>query len=283
MSQEIVDAVRVLGREKGISEEKLMLALEDALLSAYKKQPGAARYARVRMDRDSGDFRVDELLLPPDLEEQLLDEAEEAATLEERRVDPETGEVIIPEAPDIDPARLAEFEQVDGERYDHSQRIKAVIKEVSSSTRGPSIIVSRRDPELIKKLFELEVPEIADGLVEITNVAREPGYRSKIAVVSHQQGVDPVGACVGPRGSRVRMVVSELRGEKIDIIPYNDEPARFVAKALSPARVTGWRIDIKSETEFATEDGEDYGGEGEEQQDDGRCHAILTNGRRCPN
>ena len=185
-----------------------MLALEDALLSAYKKQPGAARYARVRMDRDNGDFRVDELLLPPDLEEQLLDEAEEAATLEERRVDPETGEVIIPEAPDIDPARLAEFEdqidtrdvtphdfgriaaqtakqvilqrireaerdmmfeeyrdrvgelitgivqqsdsrytlvqlrerveallpkseQVDGERYDHSQRIKAVIKEVS--------------------------------------------------------------------------------------------------------------------------------------------------------
>jgi transcription termination/antitermination protein NusA len=395
MSQEIVDAVRVLGREKGISEEKLMLALEDALLSAYKKQPGAARYARVRMDRDSGDFRVDELLLPPDLEEQLLDEAEEAATLEERRVDPETGEVIIPEAPDIDPARLAEFEdqietrdvtphdfgriaaqtakqvilqrireaerdmmfeeyrdrvgelitgivqqsdsrytlvqlrerveallpkseQVDGERYDHSQRIKAVIKEVSSSTRGPSIIVSRRDPELIKKLFELEVPEIADGLVEITGVAREPGYRSKIAVVSHADGVDPVGACVGPRGSRVRMVVSELRGEKIDIIPYNDEPARFVAKALSPARVrevlvddsnkqatvivpddqlslaigregqnarlaarlTGWRVDIRSETEFAKEETD---GGYEEEELGGRCAAILGNGRRCPN
>ena len=139
-------------------------------------------------------------------------------------------------------ALLPKSEQVDGERYDHSQRIKAVIKEVSSSTRGPSIIVSRRDPELIKKLFELEVPEIADGLVEITNVAREPGYRSKIAVVSHADGVDPVGACVGPRGSRVRMVVSELRGEKIDIIPYNDEPARFVAKALSArARARGAR------------------------------------------
>ena len=154
--------------------------------------------------------------------------------------------------------------------------------------------LSRRDPELIKSLFELEVPEIADGLVEIANVAREPGYRSKIAVVSYADGVDPVGACVGPRGSRVRMVVSELRGEKIDIIPYNDEPARFVAKALSPARVrevlvdddarqatvivpddqlslaigregqnarlaarlTGWRIDIRSETEFATEEPE---------------------------
>ena len=370
MSAEIVEAVKTLGREKGISEEKLMGALEDALLSAYKKQPGAARYARVRMDRDSGDFIVEEFLLPEDLEDQLLDEAEEQATgALERRVDPETGEVIIPEAPDIDPARLSDFEdqieirdvtphdfgriaaqtakqvilqrireaerdmmfeeyrdrvgelitgivqqsdsrytlvqlrerveallpkseQVDGERYDHSQRIKAVIKEVSSCTRGPSIIVSRRDPELIKKLFELEVPEIADGLVEITGVAREPGYRSKIAVVSHADGVDPVGACVGPRGSRVRMVVSELRGEKIDIIPYNEEPARFVAKALSPARVrevlvddtnkqatvivpddqlslaigregqnarlaarlTGWRVDIRSETEFAKEE-----------------------------
>ena len=146
------------------------------------------------------------------------------------------------------------------------------------------------------------MPEIADGLVEITGVAREPGYRSKIAVVSHVDGVDPVGACVGPRGSRVRMVVSELRGEKIDIIPYNDEPARFVAKALSPARVrevlvdddgkqatvivpddqlslaigregqnarlaarlTGWRIDIRSETEFAAEEAE-HGYEQEER------------------
>ena len=162
------------------------------------------------------------------------------------------------------------------------------------------------------------MPEIADGLVEIANVAREPGYRSKIAVISHTDGVDPVGACVGPRGSRVRMVVSELRGEKIDIIPFNDEPARFVAKALSPARVrevlvdddakqatvivpddqlslaigregqnarlaarlTGWRVDIRSETEFAAEEAE-HGYEEEEVQ--GRCAAILSNGRRCPN
>ena len=215
MSAEIVEAVKTLGREKGISEEKLMGALEDALLSAYKKQPGAARYARVRMDRDSGDFIVEEFLLPEDLEDQLLDEAEEQATgALERRVDPETGEVIIPEAPDIDPARLSDFEdqieirdvtphdfgriaaqtakqvilqrireaerdmmfeeyrdrvgelitgivqqsdsrytlvqlrerveallpkseQVDGERYDHSQRIKAVIKEVSSTHPRP--------------------------------------------------------------------------------------------------------------------------------------------------
>ncbi len=392
MSREIVEAVRGLAAEKNISQDKLMEALEDALLSAYKKTPGSAPYAKVEMDRDSGDFRVWELKIPPELEEQLL---VEATTDQQPTVDPETGEMREPPEPEIDLEKLREYEdqidtedvtpddfgriaaqtakqvilqrireaerdmmfeeyrdrvgelitgivqqsdsrytlvqlrerveallpkseQVDGERYDHSQRIKAVIKDVSNSTKGPSIIVSRRDPELIKSLFELEVPEIADGLVEITGVAREPGYRSKIAVVSHVDGVDPVGACVGPRGSRVRMVVSELRGEKIDIIPYNDEPARFVAKALSPARVrevlvddagkqatvivpddqlslaigregqnarlaarlTGWRIDIRSETEFAAEEAE-HGYEEDEAQ--GRCAAILSNGRRCPN
>jgi len=402
MSKEILDAVRALAAEKNISSEKLMVALEDALLSAYKKTPGAAPYAQVEMDRDLGDFTVWELKIPEELEAQLLKEQEEEAEAAAENegaianVDPETGEAREEVAPELDLEKLKAYEdqiervdvtpedfgriaaqtakqvilqrireaerdmmfeeyrdrvgelitgivqqsdsrytlvqlrerveallpkseQVDGERYDHSQRIKAVIKDVSASTKGPSIIVSRRDPELIKSLFELEVPEIADGLVEITNVAREPGYRSKIAVVSHADGVDPVGACVGPRGSRVRMVVSELRGEKIDIIPYNDEPARFVAKALSPARVrevlvddeakqatvivpddqlslaigregqnarlaarlTGWRIDIRSETEFAQEEAE-HGYE-EEDAVQGRCAAILSNGRRCPN
>jgi N utilization substance protein A len=218
-------------------------------------------------------------------------------------------------------ALLPRSEQVDGERYEQGSRIKAVITEVRSGTKGPQVILSRRDPELIKTLFELEVPEIADGLVEIRGVAREPGYRSKIAVVSHAQGVDPVGACVGPRGSRVRMVVSELRGEKIDIIPWNTEPARFLAKALSPARVrevyiddetkeatvivpedqlalaigkeglnarlaarlTGWKVDIQSEAEFAAAEAEAAFG-GEEGDDySGRCAAILSNGKRCPN
>jgi transcription termination/antitermination protein NusA len=393
MTREIVEAVGVLEREKGISADRLMAALEDALLSAYKKTPGAAKYARVEVDRGSGDFRVYELLLPPELEEQLLDEVEEE--LGEPTVDPETGELVYPEPPEIDQERLAQYrdqieehdvtpedfgriaaqtakqvilqrireaerdmmfheyqdrvgelitgivqqsdsrytlvqlrerveallprsEQVHGERYDHGQRVKAIITDVSNQAKGPSIIVSRRSPELIRALFELEVPEIADGLVEIQNVAREPGYRSKIAVVSHASGVDPVGACVGPRGSRVRMVVSELRGEKIDIIPFNEEPARFVAKALSPARVrevlvddeakqatvivpddqlslaigkdglnarlaarlTGWRVDIRSETEFAEEEAEmGY----EEEEVSGRCAAILANGKRCPN
>ena len=391
MSRDILDAMTVLAKEKGIAPEKLRLALEDALLSAYKKQPGSAKYARVELDPETADFRVIELIIPERLEAHLIVETIDEGTT----YDPETGDMIEPTDPEIDPAKFEEYkdqieeqdvtpgdfgriaaqtakqvilqrireaerdmmfeeyrdrvgelvtgivqqsdsrytlvqlrerveallpksEQVDGERYDHSQRVKAVIKEVSPSTKGPSIIVSRRDPELIKKLFELEVPEIADGLVEIANVAREPGYRSKIAVVSHADGVDPVGACVGPRGSRVRMVVSELRGEKIDIIPYNDEPARFVAKALSPARVrevlvdddgkqatvivpddqlslaigregqnarlaarlTGWRIDIKSETEFAAEE-QEQGYEEEETQ--GRCAAVMSTGRRCPN
>jgi transcription termination/antitermination protein NusA len=220
-------------------------------------------------------------------------------------------------------ALLPRSEQVDGERYEQGSRIKAVITEVRSGTKGPQVILSRRDPELIRTLFELEVPEIADGLVEIRGVAREPGYRSKIAVESHTQGVDPVGACVGPRGSRVRMVVSELRGEKIDIIPWNTEPARFIAKALSPARVrevlvdddtreatvivpedqlalaigkeglnarlatrlTGWKIDITSDVEFAQQEAEAAfgGGDGAEEEFSGRCAAILANGKRCPN
>jgi N utilization substance protein A len=401
MSQEIVEAVREIEREKGIETGTLVAALEDALLAAYKKTPGASRHATVELD-DAGDFRVFSIELPEELEHQLVEEARERALDELERIEEETGEKNhtllsdddldldwsqVPEdqitREDVTPdnfgriaaqtakqvilqrireaeremmyeeyidrvsevvtgivqqagdrnnvlvdlgkveALLPRSEQVDGERYEQGSRIKAVITEVRTGTKGPQVILSRRDPELIKTLFELEVPEIADGLVEIRGVAREPGYRSKIAVESHAQGVDPVGACVGPRGSRVRMVVSELRGEKIDIIPWNPEPARFVAKALSPARVrevylddeakeatvvvpddqlalaigkegmnarlahrlTGWKIDIVSDTEFAQQEAEAaFGGEGVEEGDfSGRCAAILSNGKRCPN
>src|SRR5436309_6789543 len=402
MSQEIVDAVREIEREKGIEEGALVAALEDALLAAYKKTPGASRHAAVEMD-ERGDFRVFSIELPPDIETRLLDEARERKLEELERLEEETGErqhtLINDDDLDVDWADIPEdqikredvtpegfgriaaqtakqvilqrireeerrmmydeyidrvgevvtgivqqagdrnnvlvdlgkvesllprSEQVDGERYEQGSRIKAVITEVRTGTKGPQVILSRRDPELIKTLFELEVPEIADGLVTIEGVAREPGYRSKIAVQSHTQGVDPVGACVGPRGSRVRMVVSELRGEKIDIIPWNSEPARFVAKALSPARVrevylddegkeatvvvpddqlalaigkegmnarlaarlTGWKIDITSDTEFAQQEAEAAfgGGEpGDENDISGRCAAVLSNGKRCPN
>jgi len=402
MSQEIIEAVREIERDKGIEEGALVSALEDALLAAYKKTPGASRHATVEMDDHTGDFRVFSVELPADIEERLLDEARERKLEELEKLEEETGErqhtLISDDDLDIDwsdvpsedvkredvtpegfgriaaqtakqvilqrireeerrmmydeyidrvtevvtgivqqagdrnnvlvdlgkvEALLPRSEQVDGERYEQGSRIKAVITEVRSGTKGPQVILSRRDPELIKTLFELEVPEIADGLVEIRGVAREPGYRSKIAVESHAQGVDPVGACVGPRGSRVRMVVSELRGEKIDIIPWNPEPARFVAKALSPARVrevylddeareatvvtpddqlalaigkegmnarlaarlTGWKIDIQSDTEFAQAEADAAFGGGEPGAEDfsGRCAAILANGKRCPN
>src|SRR5690242_17550988 len=401
MSREIIEAVRTIEREKGIEEDTLIQALEDALLAAYKKTPGATRHATVELDEDTGDFRVFSIELPKDLEERLLEEARERAYEELEALEAETGEkshvLIVDDELDLDweqvpddlvdksdatpddfgriaaqtakqvilqrireaeremmyeeyvdrqgevvtgivqqagdrnnvlvdlgkvEALLPRSEQVDGERYEQGSRIKAVITEVRSGTKGPQVILSRRDPELIKTLFELEVPEIADGLVEIRGVAREPGYRSKIAVESHTQGVDPVGACVGPRGSRVRMVVSELRGEKIDIIPWNTEPARFVAKALSPARVrevyidddtreatvvvpddqlalaigkdglnarlaarlTGWKVDIQSDTEFAQAEAEAaFAGEDDTQEFSGRCSALLSNGKRCPN
>src|SRR5205809_7524256 len=399
MSQEIIDAVRDIEREKGIESGTLVAALEDALLAAYKKMPGSSRHATVEID-ELGDFRVYAVELPPDVEERLIEEARERKLEELEALEVETGERShtlisdddldvdwsdVPETQikreDVTPenfgriaaqtakqvilqrireaerammydeyvdrvsevvtgivqqagdrnnvlvdlgkveALLPRSEQVDGERYEQGSRIKAVITEARSGTKGPQVILSRRDSELIKTLFELEVPEIADGLVEIRGVAREPGYRSKIAVESHAQGVDPVGACVGPRGSRVRMVVSELRGEKIDIIPWNPEPARFVAKALSPARVrevlvddetkeatvvvpddqlslaigkeglnarlaarlTGWKIDIQSESEFARTEAEAaFGGAGAEEFS-GRCAALLSTGKRCPN
>jgi N utilization substance protein A len=188
-------------------------------------------------------------------------------------------------------AILPQAEQVPSESYRPGERLKAYITEVRKGTKGPQIVVSRSHPGLLKTLFAMEVPEIEEGIVEIRAVAREPGHRSKIAVSSNEPGVDPVGACVGPKGSRVRMVVTELRGEKIDVVPWGADPATFVANALQPAKVsrarvddttqtaevivpdyqlslaigkegqnarlaarlTGWRIDIKSETQQADE------------------------------
>ncbi len=232
----------------------------------------------------------------------------------------ERGVTIVELEPGAE-AILPGSEGIPGERFDHGARVKAVILDVRQGTKGPSIVLSRGSEEMLRRLFELEVPEVADGLVQIRSVAREPGYRSKIAVESTVQGVDPVGACVGPRGSRVRMVVSELRGEKIDIIPFNDEPARYIAKALSPARVrevlvddeerqatvivpddqlalaigregqnarlaarlTGWGIDIKGSSEFSEEEQQGGSSGGEETSEDGRCLAVMKNGKRCPN
>ena len=187
-------------------------------------------------------------------------------------------------------ALLPQAEQIAYERYDHGARVKAYIVEVRKTTKGPQIVVSRTHPGLVKRLFELEVPEIASGIVEIKALAREPGHRTKIAVWSNDHNVDPVGACVGARGSRVRMVTNELKSERVDVVPYSEDPVDFIQSALQPARVrevrldeegnatvivndaqlslaigkegqnarlaarlTGWRIDIRSETQDAEE------------------------------
>ena len=325
---EMMDALQALANEKGITLETLLSALADALESAYKRLPGAHEYAWVTIDPDSVQFRVfaqeldedgepigEEFDVTPDdfgriaaqtakqVMTQRIREAEREMKYEEyagREGDIVTG--IIQQTDQrytlLDLGRvealLPQAEQVPYERPDPGGRVKAYIVEVRKTVKGPQIVVSRTHPGLIKALFSLEVPEIADGVVEIKACAREPGHRTKIAVWSNDTNVDPVGACVGARGARVRMVVNELKGEKIDIVPFSEDPADFVAKALSPARVkevrldeeegtalvivpdyqlslaigkegqnarlaarlTGWHVEIKSETQVAEEEAE---------------------------
>jgi N utilization substance protein A len=322
---ELMEALQVLEREKGVSMDTLLDALANALVSAYKRMPNAAEEAVVTIDPDSGEMHVYAQELdedgnvvrewedtPEDFGRiaaqtakqvilQRIREAERDIKYEEyagREGDIVTG--IIQQKDQrytlLDLGRvealLPQAEQVPYEHYDRNARLKAYIVEVRKTTKGPQIVVSRTHPGLIKRLFELEVPEISDGVVELKAVAREPGHRTKIAVWSNDSNVDPVGACVGARGARVRMVVNELRGEKVDIVPFSEEPSEFVMKALSPAKVkevrideltgtaevivpdyqlslaigkegqnarlaarlTGWRVDIKSETQLAEEE-----------------------------
>jgi transcription termination/antitermination protein NusA len=335
------EAVRMLATEKGISVETLLQVLADALVSAYKRRPGAADEVEVQIDPDTMGINFIAYDLDDDLNwvnarddtpnknelgriaaqtfrqvmNQRIREAERDRKFEEyanREGDIVTG--IIQQSDSrytlLDlgkvEALLPQAEQVPYERPEPNARLKAYIVEVRRTAKGPQIVVSRTHPGLIKRLFELEVPEIADGIVEIKACAREPGHRTKIAVHSNDHNVDPVGACVGARGARVRMVVTELRGEKIDIVPFSEDQADFVAKALSPAKVTevrihedtgiaevivpdyqlslaigkegqnarlaarltGWRVDIKSETQLAEEEAGIYreGGEYAEGQ-----------------
>jgi N utilization substance protein A len=325
MNHELIEALRTIEREKGISFETLLEALANALVTAYKKLPNAAEEAVVEIDIESGEMAVyaqefdEEGNLVREWDDtpkdfgriaamtakqvilQRIREAERDMKYEEyagREGDIVTG--IIQQTDQrytlIDLGRVEALlplpEQVPSEHYEHGARLKAYIVEVRRTNKGPQIVVSRTHPGLVKRLFELEVPEIAEGVVQIKALAREPGHRTKIAVASIDENVDPVGACVGARGSRVRLVVNELRGEKVDIVPFSDDPHEFVAKALSPAKVrevriheayataevivpdyqlslaigkegqnarlaarlTGWRIDIKSETQLAEEE-----------------------------
>ena len=326
MNAEMKEAINAIAADKGMRPEVLYAVLADALESAYKKMPDAHEYAWVTIDPDTMEYRViaqdlddegepfgEEFEVTPEnfgriaalafkqVLAQGIREEEREQKYEEyagREGDIVTG--IIQQSDSrytlLDLGRvealLPRAEQVPNERPDSNTRIKAYIVEVRKTAKGPQIVVSRTHPGLIKRLFELEVPEIADGIVEIKSCAREPGHRTKIAVWSNDPNVDPVGACVGASGARVRMIVNELRGEKIDIVPFSEEPEEFVSKALSPAKVqevridmetgtadvivpdyqlslaigkegqnarlsarlTGWRIDIKSETQQAEED-----------------------------
>jgi transcription termination/antitermination protein NusA len=320
-----LDALQQIAKDKGISADTLLDALANALVAAYKRMPDAAEEAVVTIDPDSGEIRVYGQELdengdvvrewddtPADFGRiaaqtakqvmtQRIREAERDLKYEEyagREGDIVTG--IIQQSDNrytlLDlgkvEALLPQAEQVPYERYEHGARLKAYIVEVRKTTKGPQIVVSRTHPGLIKRLFELEVPEISSGVVELRAAAREPGHRTKIAVWSNDANVDPVGACVGARGARVRMVTNELRGEKVDIVPFSDDPREFVMRALQPAKVkevhldemtgtatvvvhdfqlslaigkegqnarlaarlTGWRIDIKSESQIAEEE-----------------------------
>ncbi|HVL64165.1 MAG TPA: transcription termination factor NusA [Actinomycetota bacterium] len=324
---DMLEAMRQLAELRGIPVQTLFEALANALETAYKRMPGAWENSWVDIDPDTGEWHIyaqeldengdpfgEEFEVEIDkgtfgriaaqaakqVMSQRVREAERDQKYEEyagREGDIVTG--IIQQSDNrytlLDlgkvEALLPQAEQVPYERYDHGARLKAYIVEVRKTTKGPQIVVSRTHPGLIKRLFELEVPEISSGVVEIRAAAREPGHRTKIAVWSNDPNVDPVGACVGARGARVRMVTTELRGEKVDIVPFSEEPAEFVMRALQPAKVkevlldemtgvatvvvpdhqlslaigregqnarlaarlTGWKVDIKSETQLAEE------------------------------
>lgn len=268
--------LRMLEREKEISFDVLVEAIEQALLTAYHKTPGAQETARVTLDRKTGHVNV--LVREVDEEGHASEEYDDtpagfgriAATtakqiMLQRLRDAEDdirfgefsgkeGDIISgiiqqgrnPDDVMVDLGKLEALlptgERVPGEEYKHGERIKTLVVSVRKGMRGPQITLSRSHPNLVKKLFALEVPEIADGTVKIAAIAREAGHRTKIAVYSDVPGVNAKGACIGPMGQRARNVTAELHGEKVDIVDFSEDPAEFVAQALSPARVSSVEI-----------------------------------------
>lgn len=343
MNREFIEAIDELEKEKHISKDILIEAIESALVSAYKKNYGTSQNVRVDIDREDGDIVV---LMKKDIVEEVFDDMIEMSLEEAHEIDPryEIGDAIEFQVTPMDFGRIAaqtakqvvvqrireaergmvfdDFitkqgeivtglvqrksgetlfinmgkaegilpanEQVPGERFDVNERLKVFIMDVKKTTKGPQVFLSRSHPGLVKQLFELEVPEIQDEIVEIKGIAREAGSRTKIAVYTEDENVDPVGACVGTRGSRVQAIVDELNGEKIDIITWSEDPEELIASVLSPAKVeqviigdeektatvivpdyqlslaigkegqnvrlaakvSGWKIDIKSHTQY---------------------------------
>jgi N utilization substance protein A len=274
-----VAALRAIEREREVSFDTIIEAIETALLTAYKHTEGAHQHARVEVDRKTGEATVWAAELAEDgtvarefddtpagfgriatmtakqvILQRLRDAQDEvnfgeyagkegdvvAGVIQAHGPRAEKGLVTI-HLGKVE-ATLPPVEQVPGEVYEHGQRIKCLVVSVAKGMRGPHIVLSRTHPNLVRRLFALEVPEIADGTVQINAIAREAGHRTKIAVHSTVAGVNPKGACIGPMGARVRNVMSELHGEKIDIVDWSEDPARFVGNAVSPARAL--RVDI---------------------------------------
>jgi N utilization substance protein A len=304
VSVELITALAQLEREKGISKEVVLEALEAALIKAYSRNFGSAQNVKVHVNRQTGAVKVYALkavvesptdrLVEISLEEarqrnpeyQLGDVVEEEATPKAfGRIAAQTArQVVVQRLREVErgmifdeyagregdivtgiiqrtenrhvivdlgriEAQLPPTEQMPGEVYRYGDRCKTYVLEVKRSPKGPLVILSRSHPGLLKRLFELEIPEIHDGVVEIKSIAREAGQRSKVAVVSRDANVDAVGACVGPKGMRVQAIVSELRGEKIDIVPWSSDCGQFVASALSPAKVVA--VDCKEDGKLA--------------------------------
>jgi N utilization substance protein A len=269
MHFEMMEALEHLERERGIPVETILDALANALVSAYKRSPGAAEEARVTIDPETGEMLVYAQELDEDgnvvrewedtpddfgriaaqtakqvIQQRLRDAKREQVfdRYEGRQGDLVTGIVqqvdhryAMLDLGDAE-AIMPSSERIPYERLDRGARVKALVLEVREEGKGAPIVVSRSHPDFIKALFELEVPELLEKVVEIKAIAREPGHRTKLAVFSNDPSVDPVGACVGARGSRVRQVVNELRGEKVDLVQYRDDQKQFIAEALSPVR-----------------------------------------------
>lgn len=303
MNVEFIEALEQIQKDKGISKEILIDALEAALISSYKRNFGSAQNVRVEINRDTGEVHVySQKKVVENLEDELLeislDEARgidrnyEIDDIVEREVTPRNfGRIAAQTAKQVVVQRIREAErgvvyeeyinresdiitgsvarlakgivyinlgkteailgpteQMPGEEYKHGDRIKSYIVEVKKTPKGPQVLVSRTHPGLIKRLFELEVPEIHDGIVEVKSISREAGSRTKIAVESKDPNVDPVGSCVGPKGARVQAIVDELKGEKIDIIKYSEDPSVFIASSLSPAKVISTEVNIDNKT-----------------------------------
>lgn len=304
MNIEFIEALDQIEKEKGISKEILLEAIEAALVSAYKKNYGTAQNVKVNIDRATGEVKV---FSQKTVKEEVKDPLLEINLVEAKKVNPlaKIGDIISIEVTPQKFGRIAaqtakqvvmqrikeaerniiyeEFagretdlvtgtvqrhdkknviidlgktevilppnEQVPTETYNQGDRIKVYILEVRKTTKGPVIVVSRSHPGLVKRLFELEVPEIYEGIVEIKSIAREAGSRTKVAVHSRDENVDPVGACVGPKGARVQAVVEELKGEKIDIIKWSKNAAEFISNALSPAKVLS--VEVEEDNKIA--------------------------------